>query len=318
MRLKGISGYLFAALMIVTVLPALLWAKEPVGVITGFYGQAWIERVDYSQIRAALGIQVFEGDLLATGESGKLKVMFSDDQVITLGPQTQYRIEIHQFAQDQGIRKTLGRLISGFLRVVVSKILGAQSSVEIETPTAVAGVQGTFFLIEAGLDYTTFIALDGRIMVRGKGKPAATAMPVDANQQIIVDYSRKPRPPTVLDPDLLKKLFDATSLEPVQDLSEAVGHSSNLLDIPINDIINVDDLAAMESDVAPPEPWANLDATALDFMKYFDLPHHNPIDQNDTGTVSGEILRNQSPTNNKVDITVTLNSPKKGSRRPAR
>ena len=119
---------------------------RPVGLVKSASGEASVLR-EGRRIAALPGLALERGDLLATGASGTLGVILRDDTVLSLGPNSQTRIE--RFAFDPargefGLVLRVARGVIDYLSGSISRL--APGSVRIETPVATLGIRGTHLL----------------------------------------------------------------------------------------------------------------------------------------------------------------------------
>src|SRR5215470_14645656 len=158
------SRLLFAALLLV----ASAAAAEDIGTVAATQGAADIGRGG-TWTPAAVGMTVQLGDQLRTGSDGQVRVVFRDDSVIDLSPSSALTIDDQVFDPSGGRFSSLLRLVQGKARALVSgyyKTSGA--TYEVQTPTAVAGVRGTSFLVayNPDVDATDVVGIHGQIEVR--------------------------------------------------------------------------------------------------------------------------------------------------------
>jgi hypothetical protein len=99
---------------------------------------------------AAIGMAVYEQDVLETGRDGQVGVTFKDDTRVALGPNTRVVIKRFVFAPADKHYGFVLRLLIGTMQYLsgLSAKLSPQST-SIETPTATVGVRGTRLLIRA-------------------------------------------------------------------------------------------------------------------------------------------------------------------------
>ena len=108
------------------------------------------------------------------------------------------------------------RLASGKARALVSKVYGtAGASYEIQTPTAVAGVRGTSFLIayDSSSDATSVVGIEGRIMVRSLAEVLNNEVYVTASEATSVGRGMAPTKPEPVDPDYM--MHESNVLQPL-------------------------------------------------------------------------------------------------------
>jgi hypothetical protein len=134
--------------------------------------------------------QVQWNDLLETNASGRLRVNLRDGSLLSLGSNSQLRVVQHNPVAQQ----TTLELLFGRLRSQVVKLTQPGSKFEVRTPTSVAGVIGTDFLLIATADRTTLIVFSGVVQMTpltGPGGAPNTSQSVSVNpgQQVEVTAS---------------------------------------------------------------------------------------------------------------------------------
>ena len=112
---------------------------------------------------AVLNDPVSVGDRVVTGPGARVKLMFANETVLNLGENTEVVID-QQLSKDKGGgAESVYHLIQGKLRVLVNKVFGMKT--KVESPTAVAGVMGTYFVVayDPATDRTTTLTLEGQV-----------------------------------------------------------------------------------------------------------------------------------------------------------
>ena len=197
------------AALLVTLCASAAFAED-VGTVAATRGQAEIGRAG-AFTPAAVGAVVQLGDELRTGADGQLRVVFRDDSVIDLTQNASLTVDTQVYDPGSSRFSTLLRLAAGKARAIVSKAYGAPgASYEIQTPTAVAGVRGTEFLIEydADRDATDVIGIDGRIMVRSLAQRLDDTVYITASEGTTVKRGMGPTKPERIDPEYLRHESD--------------------------------------------------------------------------------------------------------------
>jgi hypothetical protein len=152
-------------LLAILLSASVAWAKGPVGFVAAAQGDA---RVNSQAAR--VGMEVFSGDRLVTGEKSRLKVLFSDDAILALGSQTEVVVARHLFDPKSGARSTRLDLLKGTLRSLVQKMVaGNRADFEVKTTNAVAGVRGTEFVLVADGEATRLYTYSGEVQLSGGG-----------------------------------------------------------------------------------------------------------------------------------------------------
>ena len=140
---------LLAALCAGLAVPAAALAAD-VGVVKIAKGAAAIERGGQRQ-PAPAGTRVREGDVVVTGKDGAVGVTFSDNSLLSIGPDS--RLTIDRFAFDPKTHKGAFEtsLERGTLAGVSGKIAKqSPDAMKVRTPAALLGVRGTEFLLRTG------------------------------------------------------------------------------------------------------------------------------------------------------------------------
>src|SRR5262245_45289013 len=144
-------------------------------------------------LAAAIGSPVFDGDVIRSAANGFGKLLFVDDVVVDLGAATQLSIE--RYAGAKGPRRSLLRLTQGALEAWVGGYSG-ESRWEVETPTAVARVQGTNFIVryDGTAKATDVVGVDGTVGVQGTTGIIGPAVVVGPNEMSRVPLDGFPSP----------------------------------------------------------------------------------------------------------------------------
>ena len=136
------------AVLICLVFPAI--ALADVGVVKVSKGRAEVERGG-QRLPAPVGMKVREGDVVVTGRDGAIGITFTDNSLLSLGPDSRLRLD--RFAFDptthRGAFET--SLGAGTLSGVSGKIAKqSPEAMKVRTPAAQLGVRGTEFLVRTG------------------------------------------------------------------------------------------------------------------------------------------------------------------------
>jgi hypothetical protein len=110
-------------------------------------GSVFVVR-DGAQIPAQVGQVVYEADGLQTGADGKIGVTLNDDTRLSLGPNSEMKLERFTFQPaDSGFGLVL-KFVRGAATYVSGRIAKlAPDSIRLETPAAIIGVRGTTLAI---------------------------------------------------------------------------------------------------------------------------------------------------------------------------
>ena len=142
------------------------------------------------RLKAKYGMELTWNDIVQTDPNGRVRVKMSDDSLLSIGENTQLRITSH----DPATHKTQVELAYGLLRAQIRK-LTAGETFEVRTPTAVAGVIGTDFGIDAtDPKHVKFICLEGTVQIRSLD-PSQGVVNCEGGHSVIAEKDKAPNAP---------------------------------------------------------------------------------------------------------------------------
>lgn len=138
------------AIVVAAATPATAQAPAPAGHVKKVSGTALIVR-DRATIPAKPGDPIYATDTLQTAADGAIGVTLQDDTRISLGPNSEMKVDRYVYSPGEG---GLGMVLK-FVRGVAVYVSGrmaklAPDSVRLETPSAIVGVRGTTVAIRVG------------------------------------------------------------------------------------------------------------------------------------------------------------------------
>jgi hypothetical protein len=136
-------------LIVFLLLPVLVLAEEaPVGSIKTLNGEVVILRKEQT-LPTAIGMPVFKGDIVQSSKTGSVGIIFRDDTIISLGPESTLHIAEYVFEPKTEKFSILMKMLKGTF-VYISGAIGRLSpdSIRLETPDSMIGIRGTKLLIE--------------------------------------------------------------------------------------------------------------------------------------------------------------------------
>jgi len=126
---------------------SLVYASPTIATVQKVVGTASVLRQGQT-ISATVGLEIWENDTLRTGSDGSIGVIFNDDTLLSLGPESTLVIDRFLFAPREGKFSIALRMIKGtaaYLSGLIAKL--APDSAHFETPTASIGIRGTKFVV---------------------------------------------------------------------------------------------------------------------------------------------------------------------------
>lgn len=124
------------------------WAQaEPVGYVKTVSGTAWVA-TSGQRVKAQPGTPVMIGSQLTTAAASTLGITFTDNTVMSFGPDTSLTVDEYLYAPAQDQLKLGTRLGKGSLNYVSGMIAKLKpDAVNIKTPSAIIGGRGTQFVV---------------------------------------------------------------------------------------------------------------------------------------------------------------------------
>lgn len=150
MSLPRTLRLLAASALLGLALPTL---ADPTGGVATFKraeGSVGVERAGKT-LRASTGMSLLRSDIVVTGADGAAGITFQDESLLSIGANSRLAIDQFQFDQRSGAGQFETTLSKGRMAVVSGKIAKHQvDAMKVRTPTALLGIRGTEFVVEAG------------------------------------------------------------------------------------------------------------------------------------------------------------------------
>jgi len=212
--MKGLLSIPILILALLIVASGQVQAK-PVGEVSQAVGQADVTRGTAAPTLLAVPDPIFAQDKLRTASQSKLIVTMVDKSRLTLGENT--RLEVAQY-QVAGEPEGLLQLSRGRLRAFVTDLFSSRSeSFKVRTPTAVAGVRGTDFIVIVHATYTQVIVLQGEVVVYNVDPNIPGKVILRKGQTSIIHKGAPPTPPIVLNSLQLNDILGINEEEPAAE-----------------------------------------------------------------------------------------------------
>ena len=139
------KALLVAAVLSVMAIPAV---AADAGLIKVSKGNVQIER-NGAKVAAPVGASVQASDVIMTGADGSAGITFTDNSLVSVGPNTVFAIDKYRFDSTTHAGEFEGSLKKGRLAAISGKMVKASpESMKIRTPSAIMGVRGTEFVVQ--------------------------------------------------------------------------------------------------------------------------------------------------------------------------
>ena len=126
-------------------LPAL---AADIGLVKVAKGTVSVQRGG-ERMPAAVGTAVHLSDVIVTGADGSAGITFSDNSLVSVGPNSVFAIDKYRFDTTTHAGEFEGNLRQGRLAAVSGKMVKqSPESMKIRTPSAIMGVRGTEFVVQ--------------------------------------------------------------------------------------------------------------------------------------------------------------------------
>lgn len=175
--------------------------------VSGISGEVLLRKAGSEDwVAASEGIDLFEGDSIKTKSKSSAILKFDDGSMTKIGSLTVLNLSklfIEGKSKSTMIDVEIGKT---WLRV---KKISADDSFSVRTPSAIAGVRGTFFSSEVEETASTFDVFEGEVEVSQRDNPTAKVT-LKQNERSKVEINKAPTAPTVIpkqDSDTLKNEF---------------------------------------------------------------------------------------------------------------
>lgn len=100
-------------------------------------------------IKASLGSPIRIGNVIKTDKNGAAGLTLKDNTILSIGPNTELKIEAYQFEPQQDKLQLNANLLTGTLHYISGVIAKLKpEAVTVKTPTGVIAVRGTRFLVK--------------------------------------------------------------------------------------------------------------------------------------------------------------------------
>lgn len=185
----------FVSLLIFTFSPYPVEAV--VGKISDISGAVSLrERNNIPYQIAKSGLSIEKGYWIKTGMDGWVVLTLSDGSKLTLANNTE--IEITEFIIGKGKKDGLFSVTQGKLRASVRALAGEEVNYKVKSPTAVAGIKGTDFMMMTQGSANVFFGNEGSVDISGKETPAK---PLSADTMVQNTRGYTPAGPVEIKPD---------------------------------------------------------------------------------------------------------------------
>lgn len=136
-----------AALVSALAVAGSAWAQDA-GLVKTAKGTVHVER-DGKRLPANVGMPIRQSDALVTGADGSVGITFSDNSLLSTGPNSVLVVDRYSFDSTTHAGRFDAFLKKGTLAVVSGKMVKqSPDAMKVRTPAAIMGVRGTEFVVQ--------------------------------------------------------------------------------------------------------------------------------------------------------------------------
>ena len=146
--MKNIYGVLICIIFLVFDSNYADAQQDSAGFVKAVAGDVYITS-SQATVKAVTNMRLIQGDSIQTGPNSSVGLIFEDDTVVALGPNSEISIENFLFNPAQKQLSFVTKLIRGTFSFISGQIAKlAPEKVVLQTPDATLGVRGTKFLVK--------------------------------------------------------------------------------------------------------------------------------------------------------------------------
>ena len=177
--------------------------QQGVGEVSAVTGSAQLRRPGTeTAVPISRGSLVGTGDVVTTGPSGRARIIFSDDSLVTLAPQSSVRVNQFNFEPETNRRTAVIQILNGEVRVTVYKVRSPESDVTLQTSTALITLANLGDCVVKDMQGgSTVTVLDQMLSIKNILPFVIGEIRVGQNQTAAILTGRPPSAPTIVPAD---------------------------------------------------------------------------------------------------------------------
>jgi FecR protein len=149
-------------------------------------------------------------DVVETENTGRVRIALQDGSVLNVGARSVMRIVQHDpQTQQTEVELTLGRV-----RSQVVKLTKPGAKFELKTQTAVIGVVGTIFVVEADQNSTRVMCIEGQVAVQNVNPAVQGQVQLGPGQSTVVESGLAPTAASATSATELQTAVERTEIRP--------------------------------------------------------------------------------------------------------
>jgi len=214
-----------------------------VGVVQQVQGEVFITHDGEIQgVEATRRMRLYKGDTIQTFDDGRLRMRLQDGSIISLASNTKLKLTRSVYEKKKKRRSSFFSMALGKARFFVVKVLDfKRSEFKVKTPTAVCGVRGSDFILEATGTETIATALeDTELEFQSLAFLEEPPVILRDYEESVAGLNQRPTPPERLPMDQINEkidqFIDVAPDKGVASDDDFVGQEDDLDDTGIEDV----------------------------------------------------------------------------------
>lgn len=183
---------------------------SPVGSIILVQGRVVIMHADMKKgYQAKKDLPLFKGDTIVTQRRGRIRFRLTDGSILTMGSRTKMVLNRSVYDEKKKSRSSFLSMAIGKARFQVKKLFGFRRSLfRVKTPTTVAGVRGSDWIMRTTPKLTEVIALeDTKLEVMSVDFPDAKPTLLSDLERTIVEAGALPTEVERVEPETIEQIM---------------------------------------------------------------------------------------------------------------
>lgn len=188
--------------------------KQPVGAVVAWAGDVYVYHEDEATGIKVVGMEgVYPRDTIITSVKSKVKILMKDDSILSIGENARFIVKEYSLTEADNNRVSVFKIFTGKVQMLVGRMFrGNASRFRIETPTAVAGIKGTHFIVAASENESEIATISGEVIANNISTSIPGEVIVKAGLATNVQAGKAPAEPAEISLQRLNELMAETSL----------------------------------------------------------------------------------------------------------
>jgi len=185
-------------LLVFIALEGPLWADNPAGLITKVQGRVTVRLTGEEKTTPVkVGDPVLVGHWFQTEKGAKAQLVFADNSLITILPESDLRINQYAYSSLEKRTRAIIQVFNGQMRFIVNKREINQAGFTIETRQASISAAVSDFMVKVSSKETEVAVLADGLTVKNILPLTVGVVRLDTNQKTVVREKVPPERPTI-------------------------------------------------------------------------------------------------------------------------